>query len=90
MGFGISNYMMTINQAPLHRKLSISVLENKKAETISDLESRLMHLGFIDGAEIEVKLKAPLFQEPLLVEVRGRLVALTKAEAQMVHVEIKL
>ena len=82
--------MMTINQAPLHKKLSISAAESKKADAISDLESRLMHLGFVDGAVIEVKLKAPLFQEPLLVEVRGRLVALTKSEAEMVQVEVQL
>jgi Fe2+ transport system protein FeoA len=48
-----------------------------------------MHLGFIDGATIEVKRKAPLHQGPLLVEVRGRLVALSPSEADLVSVEIK-
>ena len=43
----------------------------------SDIESRLMHLGFINGAFIWVTRKAPLFKEPLLIEVRGRSVALS-------------
>jgi Fe2+ transport system protein FeoA len=48
-----------------------------------------MHLGFVNGATIEVKKKAPLFKEPLLVEVRGRLIALSKAEAELVSVEVQ-
>jgi len=81
--------MMTINQAPLLKRLVITAIAKKNAENISDIESRLMHLGFVDGATIEVKMKAPLFKEPLLVEVRGRLIALSKAEADLVNVEVK-
>ena len=81
--------MMTINQAPLLKGLTITSFQKKRSEDISDIESRLMHLGFIDGATIEVKRKAPLNQGPLLVEVRGRLVALSPSEAELVSVEIK-
>ena len=81
--------MMTINQAPLFKRLIITSFQKKDSESISDIESRLMHLGFIDGATIEIKRKAPLFKEPLLVEVRGRLVALSKAEAELVSVEVE-
>lgn len=55
---------------------------------ISDIESRLMHLGFIDGETIQVTKKAPLFKEPLLVEVRGRSVALSFSEAELIRVEV--
>lgn len=54
----------------------------------SDIESRLMHLGFIDGETIRVTKKAPLFKEPLLVEVRGRSVALSFSEAELIQVEV--
>ena len=80
--------MMTINQAPLLKGLTITAFEKKNVEDISDIESRLMHLGFVDGAKIVVKRKAPFFKEPLLVEVRGRLIALSKAEAELVTVEV--
>ena len=81
--------MMTINQAPLLKRLIITAIATKNVEDISDIESRLMHLGFVHGAIIEVKKKAPLFKEPLLVEVRGRLIALSKAEAELVNVEVQ-
>lgn len=48
-----------------------------------------MHLGFLDGEIIKVIRKAPLFQEPLLVEVRGRSIALSFDEAQLVSVEVE-
>lgn len=78
---------MTINQAPLHQSLIISPFQKSVSE-ISDIESRLMHLGFITGETVIVKKKSFLFKEPLLVLVRGRLVALSKAEAELVNVEV--
>ncbi len=78
---------MTINEAPLHQKVAVSSLHPAERE-LSDIESRLMHLGFIEGAKIEVKRKTTLLNGPLLVEVRGRVVALSQAEAQLVKVEI--
>jgi Fe2+ transport system protein FeoA len=47
-----------------------------------------MHLGFINGAKVTVKKKAPIFKEPILVEVRGRMIALTLSEAALVQVEV--
>jgi Fe2+ transport system protein FeoA len=76
---------MTINQAPLHKKLTIT---SSKDTELTDLESRLLHLGFVKGETIVVKKKAPIFKEPLLVEVRGRLVAMSSSEAELVSVEV--
>jgi len=47
-----------------------------------------MHLGFIHGEKIKVTRKAPLFKEPLLVEVRGRSIALSFSEAELVKVKV--
>lgn len=79
---------MTLNLAPLNQKLIVRSFQDHEKRDLSDLESRMMHLGFIDGASVEVKRKAPLFQEPLLVEVRGRLIALTSEEAELIAVEV--
>ena len=76
---------MTINQAPLQKKLTIT---SSKTTELTDLESRLLHLGFVKGETIVIKKKAPIFKEPLLVEVRGRLVAMSSSEAELVNVEV--
>jgi ferrous iron transport protein A len=80
---------MTINQAPLKTILTVRSFATDESRDFSDIESRLMHLGFIDGETIRVVKKAPLFKEPLLVEVRGRSVALSFDEAELVLVEVK-
>ncbi len=77
---------MTINKAPLNTKLKVHSFAVSDARELSDIESRLMHLGFISGAVVELKKKAPFFEGPYLVEVRGRLIALTKSEAELLEV----
>lgn len=80
---------MTINQAPLHTKLIVRSFANHEERIeFSDIESRLMHLGFMNGEQIRITRKAPFFKGPLLVEVRGRFVALTLEEASLVSVEV--
>ena len=80
--------MMNINQAPLNRKLMVRSFKISEARDYNEIESRLMLLGFLDGQVIRVTKKAPLFKEPLLVEVRGRMIALSKDEASMIKVEV--
>lgn len=80
---------MTINEAPLNKKLTVLSFSNEVERDLSDIEARLMHLGFLSGHTIRVTRKAPLFQEPLLVEVRGRQVALSREEAMLVTVEVQ-
>ncbi len=81
---------MNLNQAPLHQMLFVRSFAVTETRELTDLESRLMHLGFIDGQQIQIKKRASLFKEPLLIEVRGRLVALSFLEAQLVKVEVNL
>ena len=40
--------------------------------------------SFIEGERIKLLTKVPIFKEPLLVEVRGSQIALTKREAQFI------
>jgi Fe2+ transport system protein FeoA len=79
---------MTINQAPMHTMLIVRSFANHDVRDFSDIESRLMHLGFLNGEKVKITKKAPLFKEPLLVEVRGRSVALSFSEAELVLVEV--
>ena len=51
----------------------------------SDFTSRLREIGFTKGEELRLVGIAP-FGEPLLVELRGAIVALRKKEAQCIQV----
>jgi Fe2+ transport system protein FeoA len=79
---------MTINQAPMNTKLIVRSFAIHEVKEFSDIESRLMHLGFMEGESIRITKKAPLFKQPLLVEVRGRSVALSFSEAELIRVEV--
>ncbi len=79
---------MTIDQAPLNQKLTVLSFSLEDERELSDIESRLMHLGFFHGEAIRILKKAPLFNEPFLVEVRGRMVALSQVEAALVKVKV--
>ena len=53
-----------------------------------ELCHRLMEMGFIPGAEIEIVHEAPFFKDPMIVRVRGALIALRRAEASLIRVTI--
>ncbi len=72
----------------MNAKLIVRSFQIHEIREITDIESRLMHLGFIDGEMIKVVRKTAFFKEPLLVEVRGRSVALSFSEAELVLVEV--
>ncbi|HLT22349.1 MAG TPA: FeoA family protein [Bacteriovoracaceae bacterium] len=78
--------MMTLDLAPLNKKLLVRELTTS-LESIGHLESRLMHLGFITNEPILLIQKAPYFQVPILVEVKGRRIALSLEEARLIEVE---
>lgn len=53
-------------------------ISNLEGDTV--IVSRLREIGFVRGEEVSVQGKAP-FGEPILVELRGAVVALRKSEA---------
>jgi Fe2+ transport system protein FeoA len=53
----------------------------------SDFVSRLMQYGFIEGEKLTVVRRAPLFKDPLLVEIRGSQIVISKSEASFINVE---
>lgn len=81
--------MITLDLAPLNKKLLVSSLAVESVE-FDLIKSRLMHLGFIKDEPVIVIQKAPFFQIPILVEIRGRRIALSAGEARMINVEESL
>lgn len=47
---------------------------------------RLMELGLIEGADVAVVHQAPFGGDPIAVRVRGSLIALRRAEANLLEV----
>ncbi|HLW58156.1 MAG TPA: FeoA family protein [Bacteriovoracaceae bacterium] len=78
--------MMTLDLAPLNKKLIIHGVQADQTE-LGPVESRLMHLGFIKNEPVTLIQKAPYFQIPILVEIKGRRIALSLEEAKKVQVE---
>ena len=80
--------IMTINQASTKVGLIVRSFTHDEERDLSDVESRLMHLGFLDGSVVRILKKSTFSKGPLLVEVRGRPVALSYQEAQLIEVEV--
>lgn len=78
--------MITLDLAPLNKKLVVQEILTQGTE-LGPVESRLMHLGFIKNEPVILIQKAPYFQIPILVEVKGRRIALSLEEAKRVQVE---
>lgn len=78
--------MMTLDMAPLNKKMLVHDIGSENAD-LGPVQSRLLHLGFIKNEPLILIQKAPYFDVPILVEVRGRRIALSLEEAQMVRVE---
>jgi ferrous iron transport protein A len=51
-----------------------------------ELESRLLELGFVEGAEITVLHEGPLGRDPMAVRVNGTTIALRRREAIAIFV----
>lgn len=76
---------MKLNE--LHPGDRVRVLRVASPASGSGPVTRLMELGLIPGASVEVLHEAPFGGDPMAVRVRGTLIALRRAEAQWVEVE---
>jgi ferrous iron transport protein A len=57
-------------------------------ECDAELVRRLLEMGLLEGAEVEVLHQAPFGGDPLAVRVRGSVVALRRNEANYVEVSV--
>ncbi|HEY4855456.1 MAG TPA: FeoA family protein [Xanthobacteraceae bacterium] len=54
--------------------------------TAAELERRLLELGFLEGAAVEVLHEGPLGRDPIAVRLNGTTIALRRREAMAVFV----
>jgi ferrous iron transport protein A len=65
---------------------AIHVSEGAHGLLSAELESRLLELGFIEGAEITVLHEGPFGRDPMAVRINGSTIALRRREAMAILV----
>ncbi len=53
---------------------------------VEEFTERLLEMGFLEGAQVEVVHQAPFGGDPIAVRVRGTLIALRRNEANAIEV----
>ena len=74
--------LVPLSQIPLNRMVRIEYLEGPREDC-----DRLLDLGFTPGEEVVITHSTPL-GEPVVVRVRGALLALRKREAAWIWVNL--
>ncbi len=72
---------MRLNDARKKTKYKITTIHDA-----GEFLDKFNKFGFFPGTVIELKRKAPLFGDPILVEVESSQYALTKNEASLVEI----
>jgi ferrous iron transport protein A len=65
---------------------AIHVGDGAHGLTAAELERRLLELGFVEGAEVEVLHEGPLGRDPIAVRVNDATIALRRREAMAILV----
>ena len=69
----------------------LKVGESGKIVTVvgdGEVSRRLLEMGLLEGSTIELIHEAPFGGDPIAVRVRGAMIALRRAEANRVEVEL--
>jgi ferrous iron transport protein A len=64
----------------------ICVREDTHGLAASEIESRLLELGFVEGAEITILHEGPIGRDPIAVRINDTTVALRRREAMAILV----
>jgi ferrous iron transport protein A len=64
----------------------IHVDEDVHGRQAIEIESRLIELGFVEGAEIKILHEGPIGRDPIAVRINGTTVALRRREAMAILV----
>ncbi len=65
---------------------TIHVTEEVHGLAASEIESRLIELGFVEGAEITILHEGPIGRDPIAVRINGATIALRRREAMAILV----
>lgn len=55
--------------------------------TNEEIIARFFKLGILPGIKISLRRKAPLFKDPLLFDIEGSQIILTKSESELIKVK---
>ena len=64
----------------------IHVGEDTHGSAAPEIESRLLELGFVEGAEIKILHEGPIGRDPIAVRINGTTIALRRREAMAIIV----
>lgn len=64
----------------------IHVDEDVHGRQAIEIESRLIELGFVEGAEIKILHEGPIGRDPIAVRINGTTIALRRREAMAILV----
>lgn len=65
---------------------AILVDENVHGRQAPEIESRLIELGFVEGAEVNILHEGPIGRDPIAVRINGTTIALRRREAMAILV----
>jgi ferrous iron transport protein A len=68
------------------RIMTIHVDEDVHGRLANEIESRLIELGFVEGAEIKILHEGPIGRDPIAVRINGTTIALRRREAMAILV----
>jgi len=65
---------------------TIQAAESGAGLPAAELESRLIEIGFVEGARVEILHEGAFGRDPIAVRVNGATIALRRREAMAIHV----
>lgn len=65
---------------------AIHVGEDAHGSAAPEIESRLLELGFVEGAEVKVLHEGPIGRDPIAVRINDTTIALRRREAMAILV----
>ena len=65
---------------------AITVAVDHNGVPAVEIERRLLELGFVEGAMVEVLHEGPVGRDPIAVRVNNTTIALRRREAMAIHV----
>jgi ferrous iron transport protein A len=63
---------------------TISVTEDAHGVSAAEVERRLLELGFVEGASVEILHEGPVGRDPIAVRVNNTTIALRRREAMAI------
>ena len=77
----------SLGDLPVGARAFITALCAAECDEQDDLETRLLDLGFVEGAEVEVLHEGPWARDPIAVRVLDTVIAIRRSDARLIQVQ---